>query len=150
MNTPPDFKLTYHWAAPTVRPPLHYEYTITIGPGALGEIDYRPDYPNHNPPQWVEKFEIEPATLNTLASLLDSRHVFDGTWNLRSPSFVGGEQAWLDATANGKQASVPAGLTAGNTAKIQPVYNAVRALVPQGIWDKLEAQRQAYISSQSH
>jgi hypothetical protein len=147
MSTPGDFRLTYHWAAPTVRPPLHYEFTITLGSNQGGKIEFLPDYPNHNPPRWEESFSVKPAALDALASLMEARHVFDGTFRQHSEHFVGGQQNWLEVSFNGKQIQVPAELNASSATKIQPVYDAIRALVPQPIWDRLEAQRQEYISS---
>ena len=147
MSVPPDLTLHYYWVAPTVRPPYHHEYTIIIGPGPQGQVSYIPDYSNHNPPRWLEPFSIPPAALEELFALLLNKQAFRPAWRQRSPRFVGGEQVWLEAAAGEQRASIPPGLAPKDAAQAQPLFDAVRALVPQPIWDKLESQRQEYISS---
>jgi hypothetical protein len=148
MSVPPDLTLRYFWVAPTVRPPYHHEFTITIGPGLQGQVSYIPNYPNHNPPRWLEPFSIAAADLEALYAQLLKKDVFHHAWKLRPPGFVGGEQAWIEASAGEQRASIPAGLAPRDAALVQPLFDAVRALVPQAIWDKLEGQRQEYIKSQ--
>lgn len=148
MSAPPDLTLTYHWVAPTIRPPYHHEYTIQIGPGLQGQVSYIPDYANHNPPRWVETFTASAAGLDALYALLLSNDAFRSAWKQQQPAPIGGEQTWLDITAGGQRASIPAGLAGRDAAAAQKIFEAVRAMVPQSIWDKLEAQRQEYIKQQ--
>jgi len=147
MSVPPDLTLRYFWAAPTVRPPYHHEYTVTIGPGPQGQVSFIPDYPNHNPPRWLESFAIPPASLEALFALLLKKEAFRPTWKQRPPGFVGGEQAWLEASTGEQRASIPVGLAPGDASAAQPLFEAVHKLVPQPIWDKLENQRQEYIKA---
>lgn len=147
MSIPPDFNLHYFWSGPTVRPPYHFEYTITIGPGPQGEVSYIPDYPNHNPPRWQEPFPVPQAALEKLYAMMLAKNAFRPAWQQRSPHTVGGEQVWMDASAGQQRASIPAGLAANDSAQAQPLYDAIRALAPQAVWDKLEAMRQKYIAA---
>jgi hypothetical protein len=148
MSIPPDLTVRYFWVGPTIRPPYHNEYSITIGPGPKGEVSYIPDYPNHNPPTWVEPFSIPPADLEALYTLLVKKDAFRPAWKQRPAGSVGGEQARMEASAGEQRASIPAGLNVQDAASAQPLFDAVHALVQQSIWDKLESQRQEYIRSQ--
>lgn len=147
MSIPPDFILHYFWSGPTVRPPYHFEYTITIGPGLHGDVSYIPDYPNHNPPKWQESFPVPQAALEKFYALMLAKNAFRPAWQQQSLHTVGGEQAWLDAAAGEQHASIPAGLAANDSAQAQPLYDAIHALAPEAVWDKLEGRRQEYIAA---
>jgi hypothetical protein len=146
MAIPPDFSLQYFWSGPTVRPPYHYEYTITIGPGLRGNVSYSPDYPNHNPPHWQAPFEIPQEAMESLYELAVKINLFRPSWKQRASLAVGGEQAWLNAFEGELHASIPTGLIGKDLAQAQPFYEAIRVLVPQTVWDQLEALRQKYIA----
>ena len=149
MGAPPDLTLHYFWVAPTVRPPYHNEFTILIGPGPQGNISYLPDYPNHNPPRWLEPLSITLDDLETLYALLVDKDAFRATWHVASPRPIGGEQAWIEVTAGDQHASIPSGLNPRDAAAARHIFDAVRALVPQPVWDRLESQRQEYIQNYS-
>jgi hypothetical protein len=145
MNVPSDLQLRYYWSAATVRPPYHYSLTILIGPGPEGQVNYIPDYPNHNPPIWQEKFSIQPADLEAMYALMLKNKAFRPEWKRRPEGFVGGSNAWMDGNAGEQKMNIPAGLTPPDASEAQPLFETVHALVPQSIWDKLESKRQKYI-----
>jgi len=144
-STPPaDLALRYEWREGSVPPPYHYEYTVRLGPGGQGEVVFRPDYAQHDPPVWTEAFSVPGEALAGLYALLAEAGVFTRRWR-RSPRLpIGGSTAWLEATAGGRTVTVPAGLAQSQAAAIGAVYEAIRGLVPGAIWAKLLARRDDY------
>ena len=143
-SRPADFKVQYEWQAGTVPPPFHDEYTIRLGPDPSGEIIYSPDYPNHNPPVWRETFPFSEDDLTHLFGLIVEKRVLTRQWLPAKRRRVGGSQEWLDVTAEGTRVSIPSELEEQDAQAMQPVYDRIRALVPQDLWKSLEARRQTY------
>jgi hypothetical protein len=144
---PEDLALYYQWQAGTMPPPHHYEYAIRVGPGMRGEIVFWPDYPQHNPPVWREALAVPEEALADLYRVLREVDVFTRVWRRAERSPIGDCCAWLEATAGGRTVRLPAHLAAGDAAAIAPVYEAVRALVPEALWARLMAQREAYVQA---
>ena len=122
-------------------PPYHYEYTIRIGPGLQGEVVFHPDYPGQDTPVWTEPFEVGEEALDALYALVAERvlgrefaKVEDGT--------VGGSLEWMSGTAGGEEFRVPTQIEEPEA--IEPVYVAIKELVPRDLWDSLLARREQY------
>jgi len=141
---PADFAVEYRWQEGSLPPPYHYEYVIRLGPGARGEIEFTPDYSFANPPVWTETFDLSGDDLTALYKLMTAQGVFDRRWRQQEPPPVGGGSAAADITAGGQHVAIPALLEAEDEQAIGEVYAAIRALVPQAIWDKLRAQHEEY------
>ncbi len=139
-----DLLLHYHWQAGSMPPPAHYEYDIRLGPNGAGEIIFYPDYPQHNPPIWSERFALSDQEMSRLRSLISTKKLLTRKWRSPSRSPVGGSLESLELIAADQQISVPSHLNAPDTAAMRPVYDAIRALVPQTLWDSLLARRQAF------
>src|SRR5687768_8853812 len=73
---PADFRVQYHWSEGSLPPPYHSEYTIRLGPGLQGEIEFQPDYPSGDTPIWIETFEIEDEDLEKLYALMWAKGIF--------------------------------------------------------------------------
>ncbi len=146
-SPPPDFALRYEWQAGSLPPPHHYEYAIHAGPGAQGRIVFRPDYAQHNPPAWTEPLPVTEETLAGLYRLLQESAAFTRAWRRPAEVPIGGSYDWLEVTAGGRVVRVPGQLEAEDAAAIEPVYQAMRELVPQALWARLMAQREAFVQA---
>jgi len=140
--TPQDFAIRYEWQEGSLPPPGHYEYTIRVGPVSEGEIVFYPDYPQHDPPVWTERFVVDGAAWDRLYRLMVDKGVFGKAWKEMDRPPVGGSLYWLYATAHGERVTVSQ--TMVGTETLEEVVDAVRALVPQEIWTKLRSQHDQY------
>jgi hypothetical protein len=138
---PQDFTIQYDWCAGSMPPPHHYEYTIRIGSGLQGEIVFYPDYPGRDTPVWTEPFEVGEESLNALYTLVAER-VLSRKWVKFEGGAVGGSLEWMSGTADGRRFKVLSRVEEEEV--LEPVYAAVKALVPDAIWAKLRAQREQY------
>ncbi len=140
----PHLAVRYHWQAGSMPPPAHYEYTIRLAPDGAGEITFYPDYPQHNPPVWSETFTPAAETLSRLHPLIAKKKIMTKKWRPPARSPVGGSLEFLEVITADKQVSVPSRLNAKDAAALREVFDAIRALVPQEMWDRLLARRQAF------
>lgn len=146
LNTrPPDFNLVYEWQEGSLPPPYHYEYTITIKPDGQGEIVMLPDYDSDATPYWVESFTVAPAAFDQFYRLLIDKGLFTQRWQAQSDPPVGGSYDSLQVTAHDRQINIPSFVIPTQATIAEDITAAVRALVPQDLWDKLNAQRAQYV-----
>jgi hypothetical protein len=122
-------------------PPHHYEYAICIGPGLQGEIVFHPDYPGQDTPMWTESFDVAQEALDALYALVKER-VLNRKWVKVEDGTVGGSLEWLSGVMDGQSFKVPSRVEEEDT--LAPVYAAVKALVPDAVWDELRARREQY------
>lgn len=141
-----DLVLRYHWREGSIPPPYHYEYDIRIGPGKDGDIVFHPDYPGKDTPTWTEPFTITDAQRASLIQLVRDNQISTRQWHpLQSPR-IGGSLASMDVSAGDLRVSVPSQLEDADAAIAGTIYDAVRALVPQVIWDSLMQRREQYMA----
>jgi hypothetical protein len=141
---PDDFSVLYEWSEGSLPPPYHYEYSITIGPGPTGQVVMIPDYPSDTTPRWTEPFPVSTPELDGLYATLRDGGMWSTAWEAMQDPPVGGSSDSLTATAFGNTAEVPSFVVTGQTDAAEAAAAAVRALVPQEVWDRLETQRQKY------
>jgi hypothetical protein len=141
---PDDFQAAYHWAAGSMPPPYHYEYSIFVGPGPQGRIVYRPDYDFEGVPVWEESFPVTDAELEALYTLMAEQGMFTRQWQRQSDPPVGGSSEWLDVTAGGTTYRIPTYVEPRTAANAQAIFGAISALVPQELWTDLDARRAQY------
>jgi hypothetical protein len=145
---PDDFQATYTWSEGSLPPPHHYWYTVRVGPGGRGEIEYHPDYAFNNPPVWTETFGVDDAALERLYLLMAQQGVFTQQWRRRDSPPVGGSSDSLAVIAHGEQFAIPSSIADDNQARAAgEVYTAIKALAPEATWAKLTAQREQYVSA---
>jgi hypothetical protein len=142
---PPDFSVSYEWRAGSMPPPYHYEYSIRIGPGAQGQVVYRPDYPSDEVPTWTEPITVTGQQLADLYALVMDRKLLRENWGKVENPPVGGSVHWAEITASGKTYEVPGQLQGFQQNAADTLYEAVKGLVPQETWDALEAKREQYV-----
>jgi hypothetical protein len=145
MQPPADFSVRYEWRAGSMPPPYHYEYTIRVGPGTEGQIVYRPDYESEGIPTWTESISVTGQQLAGLYALVVDRKLLRENWGRVLDPPVGGSVQWAEITASGKTYRIPTQLQGFQESAAAHLYEAVKALVPQVTWDKLEAQREQYV-----
>ncbi len=136
--------LEYHYRAGSMPPPAHYEYTIRVAANGEGEVVFYPDYPQHNPPVWSEPFPVSQKPLSQVNALITKKKILTRKWRAPAHPAIGGSLESLTIETPDKTAAVPSRLNARDAADMRELYDAVRALVPQPIWDSLWARRQAF------
>ena len=139
---PADFAFRYRWREGSVPPPDHCEYTITVAADGQGTIVFYPDYPEEGVEPWREAFAVPAAELDALHEAMAEAGVFARRWESIEDPPVGGCLEWLEVVAEGRTWRVPS--TLADPEPVQPVYAAIRRLVPAGLWADLESRRAAY------
>jgi len=145
IRHPDDLALRYEWHAGTMPPPYHHEYTIVVGPGQEGGIVYCPDYRADGVPEWHESFAVTAEALDRLYAVMVKAQVFDRRWLAMGRPPVGGDIEWLDVTASGETVRIPAQPEEGEA--LEPVWQAIRELVPDETWARLRARRKEYMDN---
>jgi hypothetical protein len=141
-----DFNLVYEWQEGSLPSPYHYEYTIMLQPDGQGQIVMVPDYSFRNPPTWTETFTVTSAALDQFYRLLIDKGLFTQRWQAQQGPPVGGSFDSLQVTAHGQQITIPSFVIQTQANAVEDMATAVRALLPQNIWDKLNTQREQYVS----
>jgi hypothetical protein len=149
-SRPADFKVVYDWQEGSLPPPYHYEYTITLAPDGQGQIVMVPDYTFSNPPTWTETFTVTSAQLDQFYRLLIDKGLFTQRWQAQADPPVGGSYDSLSITAHGKQITIPTFVIPSQAAAAEDISTALRALVPQDLWDRLNTQLEKYQQEHSN
>ena len=142
---PDDLFIRYDWHEGTIPPPYHYEYTISIGADGRGQVEMMPGYSSSAAPVWTEGFSVSPEALAGLYRLMGKRRLLATRWREIERPPVGGSTNWLSVTAGGRQVCTPAFIVPAQQPAAEAVYAAIKALVPQEIWDRLHEQREQYV-----
>jgi hypothetical protein len=106
-----------------------------------GEIVFHPDYPGLGTPEWTEPFGVSDESLDALYTLVEDQ-VLSREWVKIEDGVVGGSLEWMSGTADGQHFKIPSRVEREEA--LEPVYAAVKALVPDATWVKLRAQREQY------
>ena len=139
---PEDFRIQYWWREGSVPPPYHYEYSVYLGPGSKGKIDFYPDYPIDKPPIWTETFSVADKALDKLYNLIIKKELFNKRWTEIEDPPVGGSLEWLKVVAHEYHIMVPSAINESQV--VNDIYSMIRSLVPRWIWSKLIRQRDQY------
>ena len=142
---PDDFSVEYEWREGSLPPPYHYEYTVTIKSSGRGEIVLTPDYPSNDVPKWTEFFKIEEQALNDLYRVMVENGLATQKWRQLDAAPVGGSNQTLVVTAQGKRIKVEDYLVSEQQVSAKVMYAAVKALIPNEIWERLQTKRQQYM-----
>ena len=138
---PADFSLDYHWSESALPPPYHYEYTIHLGPGSQGLIEFWPDYPNPGTPVWTETFELKDEDLEKLYAFLQAKGLLEEQAGHSEGVPPGAPSDGLRVMVEGRQFSLPG---SNETEGLAEVVEAVKTQVPAPLWTKLMAQYEQY------
>ncbi|MBC8507499.1 MAG: hypothetical protein ISR58_02840 [Anaerolineales bacterium] len=143
---PDDFQVEYYWETGALPPPYFYSYTITIGPGALGEIIFVADYKDEGPPIWVEKIAISDAELDDLYVRIFDMSLVEESWQQTDDIPDGGSANKLSVTAYGQDFSIPSYVADEEQAQAARVlFEYIEGLVSQEIWEKLNTLHDDYV-----
>jgi hypothetical protein len=142
---PDNFGVEYIWREGSLPPPYHYEYTVIISSSSLSEIVLTPDYPSATVPKWTESFKVEERDLNDLYRVMVENGLFTRKWRQLDAAPVGGSNQTLVVTAQGKRITVEDYLVSEQQGSAKVMYEAVQAMVPKEIWERLQAKRQQYM-----
>lgn len=135
---PADFAVVYGWSTGPLPPRYHYGYSVHLGPGSGGRVDFRPGY---DTTVWTEPFPVTEAQLAALYAALREHGVFDREWRGATPP-VGGRVESLEAVAGGRRVRLPAEPREDERAALREVYAAVGALVPPELLRALVERRE--------
>ncbi len=141
VQRPDDFAFRYSWREGSVPPPYHYEYEIAVSAAGDGTIVFWPDYPEHGVEPWAERFAVPAERLDELHAAMVACGVLERHWEEMADPPVGGKLEWMEATAEGQRHVVPS--TLEHPEAIEPVYERIRALVPEATWAELMARYEA-------
>jgi len=143
VTLPVDFELIYEWHAGTMPPPHHFEYTIRVISDGRGAINYFPSYDNTS--VWTESLAVSKDTLEKVYRLMAKTGVTTKAWPEAKRHPIGGSTQWLNVVANRKTVMIPA--FPEKPGGLQEVYDAIKRLVPQTVWDKFSGLREEYIKN---
>jgi len=143
VTLPADFELIYEWHAATVPPPHHFEYTIRVIADGRGVINYFLNYDYTS--VWTDSFSVPRDTLEKVYRLMVKTGILTKAWPEAGRHPIGGSTQWLEVVANKKTVSIPA--FPKDPGNIQEVYDAIKALVPQPVWDKFSGLHEEYIKN---
>ena len=144
---PQNSTIEYQWIAGSMPPPYHYEYMIRISSSGEGTIVYCPDYPSAGIPEWKERFTISSEQLEQLNQVMEHNGLFTERWQAQTRHIVGGSYEYLSVAGNGKKIEIPPFVIPEQNESANNIYSAIRAITPEVILDKLEAQRQEYMKA---
>lgn len=104
-----------------------------------------PDCLSAGTPTWLEAFTVGQSILDELYALMLEQGVFTTDWNaskpLRRPT--GGRTELLSVAAGGLEFIVPY----CGAGAVRDVYSSIQPLVPDAVWAKLFARRDAFHKS---
>lgn len=142
---PADFSVSCQGSTGPIPPPHYFEHTIRIGPGPEGALEMTAGYPGPGTPVWNERFPLGPEHLDWLYDALAGQGLFSQQWPARPDVPVGGGSLVLRAVANGQQFTLPPYLGPAQEPAAAAMRGAVRALLPPGLWETVNARREAYV-----
>lgn len=145
---PADFSITFNWVAASVPPPYHSEYQIHLQADGSGDIVYLPDYAQHDPPQWKSIFACPVDEVENLYQTMVQQGVLRSNWRKPARRSIGDAQTWCRVVCGGDVFSIPAELTQKDAVRVAVVYERIKALVPQPVWEDFSGRFEKY--QQSH
>ena len=149
MDTrPDDFDVLYEWREGSLPPPYHYEYQIHVAASGSAEITLTPDYPANNVPRWTETFTIPASQLDALYRRMLQLGLLSTAWRTDTHASIGGSSESMTVRAQGRQIELPVFVGPVHAPRASEMYSALRALVPDALWDKLKMQLQERIQKQ--
>ncbi len=141
---PQDLEIHYQWFQGSLPRPYHYEYSIAIHPSGYCEIIYSPDYPFDGVPKWKEEFFIDSIDLDNLYNLMKNNHLLDVVWTTPEKPPVGSAYETLEVIFDSRKIIFPEYIERSENTFEKNISSAIRSLVPEDLWHKLEGKRDQY------
>ncbi len=141
---PSDLHVLYEWKAGTMPPPYHYEYSIEIAATGEGKVIYVPDYPSEKAPVWTEGFAVDSGALQRLCEKMAAEGLWTEQWQPPEIPLLGGSSESVVVKGNQRTVSLPSLPAGRQKERAKAIFEAIKSLVPQSLWTKLEEQRDRY------
>lgn len=122
-------------------PPDHEEYTIRVDEDG-GELEYRPDYPGPDTPEWTESFAVSEREREALLEAVRRTGVLREEWTRVDRGTSGGSEEWMTVRVGEETVDVPSKVEAEG---LEDLYERITALVPEAAWTTVRDRRQDYI-----
>jgi len=145
-TTPQDFSGILHWNTGALPPQYTYSYTVAIGPGLRGSLEYQPDYGDEGAAyHWKEEFSLSQQDLDDLYATLQELGMLRHEWELGETA-EGSPGSGLVITSYGEEYRVPSisQLSRAEMKNVEAAIEAVRIAVPQEIWDEMNSRQENY------
>lgn len=139
-----NFSLLFEWNTGTLPPEYTYSYTIMLETGK-GRLEYQHGYADDYSKQWKFDFTVSEKQMYDLYEYLNSQNMFRSSWKKGEP-MLGGSGSALILKADGEEYIIPSIsiLASSEYARVDAAFEAIRALVPQSIWDEMNAHQREY------
>ncbi|MCB2224346.1 MAG: hypothetical protein KQH83_09270 [Actinobacteria bacterium] len=145
---PADLEIHYRWNSGVSNVgPDYAAYSVSLDAAGSGTIRFTVGHPSAEQDEWTETFGVAADDLRALYAGLRDAGLFSGAWARRDPVPGSGAGSSLAVVADGSAYAVPTDLADPDDARsIAAVYESIRALVPEGIWERYEARRGEYLA----
>ncbi|MEM1117450.1 MAG: hypothetical protein AAF845_07220 [Bacteroidota bacterium] len=143
MSTcPADFALRWRWREGSVPPPGHYRLGVDLAADGTGTAILVLGYGSGDPVEMP--FALGPEARTALHDALTKAGLWTEDWCVPERRRIGGSHWDLTVTADGETVTVPPRAVAASGVSAAPIEAAVRAAVPEAVWDEVRARRTAY------
>ena len=145
-SRPEDFSIKFEWDTGALPPQYHYSFTIAVGSGLSGEFFYQPGYGDEaSADLWQTGFDMKSKDLDALYQFLLDEGMLRSEWATGQP-LLGGQGTSLVITTSGKTYQIPSvsGLTQPERSKVEAFIELLRGIVPQSIWDEMDARQEDF------
>jgi len=145
LAMPADFAGTVAYGNGSVPPPYHYQWEVTFD-DRTAVVVWQPGYGEDAP--WRETADITSDQRSHLYDRLSDLGVFDLT-KVDDDGMVGGPGGHLEITADGRTYNPGSlGESEKSAALLKKVADAVKDLVPAGVWAGLQAKQDDWSARQ--
>jgi len=141
---PADFSFDFHWNVGALPPSYYYSYTILVAADGKGQFIYQEGYEGEDARQSaVTEFTLSQDQMQQLYEMMLQKDLLREKWE-EDEILLGAPSAAIRITAAGTTYEVPddAAMLAADRRTVTEVYDFLRTLLPQSIWDDLALRRQ--------
>jgi hypothetical protein len=149
---PADLAIDYRWntGVSNVGPDFA-AYSVSLDMSGSGTIRFTVGHPSAEQDMWAETFDLFVGDLRVLYLSLHEVDLFSRTWMQEEPKPGSGWGSSLLVVAEGKTYVVPHNLADRDDADLMAtVYESIRSLVPETIWEGFETRRDDYLSKHDY
>lgn len=145
---PSDFCISLDWNTGALPPQYYYSYTIEIQPSGEGVFVYQAGYEGDESLRWQTGFMLDGKQMDDLYTFLRENDLLRSKWAEGQP-LLGGSGTSIRITADGKEFLIPSisELEQDDRKTVQKAIDTINQLVPQEIWDEMNARQDAYENS---
>jgi len=149
---PADLQVHYRWNSGVSNVgPDYAAYSVSLDGSGSGTIRFTVGHPSAEQDVWTETFGLSTGDLRDVYSSLHGAGLFSRNWTAREPAPGSGGGSSLAVVADGRTYSVPTDLAdPEDSDSVSTVYESIRSLVPESIWEGFEARRDEYVSSHDY